>query len=198
MPRDAGGPATLRRVRLNRLLRRRLPDGVTVAPGARLERGVRFKLADGGRVVLEPGCRIGEGTRFDVTGGEVRVGASAVLGNRCVVVARERIDIGAGVRAGDFVMIDDSGRAYGDVERPVRLQALLSAPVRVGAGATLGARACVTAGVSVGEEAVLEAGSVAEQDIPPRTTFTGVGSAPAPGAGRPGAEPRRRPPPALS
>jgi acetyltransferase-like isoleucine patch superfamily enzyme len=166
--------------------RRRLPAGVQAAPGVQLGRGVRFAVAPGARVVLGPGCRIGDGSRFEVAAGEVRIGAGASLGERCVVTARVRIDIGAGVRAGDDVLLTDSSRSVDDVERPVRLQGLVTAPVAIGDGATLGARACVLPGVTVGARAVLEAGSVAERDVPAGAEAVGVPARPP----RPAAPPR--------
>jgi acetyltransferase-like isoleucine patch superfamily enzyme len=149
----------------------------------RLGRAVRFTVAPGARVVLGPGCRIGDRSRFEVASGEVHVGADARLGERCVVTARERIDIGAHVRVGDDVLLTDTTRSIADVERPLRSQELVSAPVAVGEGATLGARSCVLPGVRVGAYAVLEAGSVAEDDVPPGAQVVGV-PARAPRAGR--------------
>jgi len=162
-------------VRLSpRRQRTRLPAGVEREPGVQLGRAVRFTVAPGARVVLERGCRIGDGSRFEVAAGEVRVGAGVRLGERCVVSACERIEIGAGVHAGDDVLLTDTTRAIADVERPLRLQGLLSAPVVIGEGAKLGARSCVLPGVTVGARAVLEAGSVAENDVPARVIAAGV------------------------
>lgn len=158
---------------------RRLPPGVEAAAGVRLGRAVRFAVSPGARVVLGPGCRIGDRSRFEVASGEVHVGAGARLGERCVVTARERIDIGAGVRAGDDVLLTDTTRSIADVERPLRMQDLVTAPVSVGEGATLGARSCVLPGVSVGAGAVLETGSVAEDDVPAQAQVVGVPARPA-------------------
>lgn len=177
-------------MRLPALIPRRRPAGVEAAPDARVGRRVRFRVAPGARVVLGPGCRIGAGSRFEVAAGEVRVGAGARLGERCVVAARERIEIGPGVRTGDEALITDTSRAFADVEMPVRLQALVSAPVRIGAGATLGARAAVLPGVSIGAGAVVEAGSVAEFDVPAQGEAIGVPAR----VPRPPAPRRRRPP----
>jgi len=171
-------------------IRRRLPTGVEAAPDVRLGRDVRFAVAPGARIVLGSGCRIGDGSRFEVAAGEVRVGANARLGERCVVSARERIDIGAGVRAGDEVLLTDTTRSTADVERPVRLQGVVTAPVAIGEGATLGARSCVLPGVIVGARAVLEAGSVAERDVPARALVVGV---PARGSGTTAGPARRAP-----
>jgi len=183
--------STLRGVRIPALpSRRRLPSGVEAAAGVRLGRAVRFAVAPGARVVLGPGCRIGDGSRFEVASGEVHVGADARLGERCVVTARERIDIGAHVRAGDDVLLTDTTRSIDDVEQPLRLQGLVTAPVAVGEGATLGARSCVLPGVRVGARAVLEAGSVAEADVPARAQVVGVPAR----APRPAAAQRRRGP----
>lgn len=168
-------------MRLAALLpRRRLPPGVEMHPEAHVARDVRFDVAPGARLTLERGCRIGGGTRFDVASGEVTVGADALLGRRCVVRARDRITIGSGVRMGDFVMLTDAVPPDDDVdvERPMRVATERSAPVEIGEGAILGARACVQGGVSVGPGAVLEAGSVAVREVPPGATHVGVPAGP--------------------
>lgn len=164
---------------LRRLVRRRPPAGVDAHPSARVARDVRFDVGPGARVVLERGCRIDEGTRFDVPTGEVRIGEDAVLGRCCLVRARERITVGPGVRAGDFVMLTDIATPGGDdVERPVRLEPTRTAPVEVGAGTILGARACVEAGARLSPGAVIEAGSVATGAVPAGVVHAGVPARP--------------------
>ncbi len=171
---------------------RRLPAGVTAHPEARIAHDVRFDLGHGARVVLERGCQVDEGTRFDVASGEVLVGEDAALGRRCVVRARERITIGPGVRTGDFVMLTDVlVPTDHDVERPIRLARPATAPVEIGTGAVLGARACVEAGATVGPGAVLEAGSVAAADVPAGAVHAGVPAGP-PQRARPRPQPPRR------
>jgi len=137
---------------------------------ARLGRGVVFDLARGTRVVLEDRCSIGEGCRFHVAGGQVRIGEGAVLGDRCVLAAHESIEVGPGAILGDDVVLIDFDHDVRDVERPVRLQGLVTGPVRIGARAVLGNAAAVLHGATVGEGARVLARSVVTREAPARAS----------------------------
>ena len=137
-------PSRLARLRLAAHGRVEVRGRVTVA------RGVRVRVARGARVVLEDGCALGEGSRIEAQGGTVRIGRGARLGPRCVLVALEAIDVGAGAVIGAWAMLSDAEPTYDDPERPTRLQPVRTAPVRVGDGALIGAHAALLAGTTVG------------------------------------------------
>ncbi|MEA2268196.1 MAG: hypothetical protein QOC64_806 [Solirubrobacteraceae bacterium] len=143
----------------------------------RIGRGVRFHLAPGAVVSLEDGCEIGRGTRFHIEG-EVRIGPGAHLGERCVIAAHERIEVGAGARLDDEVVLIDFDHDLADVERPVRLQGLLSSPVIIGERALLAAGATVLRGVVVGPGARVQARGVVTRDVPPGAVVAGVPARP--------------------
>jgi acetyltransferase-like isoleucine patch superfamily enzyme len=112
---------------------------------------VQVRVARGARVVLEDGARLGEGCRIEANGGTVRVGAGVELGARSVLVAEAGIDLGTGCVVGDWAMIADAEPTFDDPERPVRVQPLRAAPVRIGDGARIGVHAVVQATVAAGE-----------------------------------------------
>jgi acetyltransferase-like isoleucine patch superfamily enzyme len=166
--------------------------GRVIAEGrARLGRGVRFDVARGARVVLGDGCRVGAGTRFHVAAGEVRVGAGASLGERCVVSAHERVTIGERAVLGDEVVLVDFDHAIGDVERPVRLQGLVTGPITIGADAVLDDAVTVLRGREVGRGAHVVARGVVTRDVAPGALVEGVPARPP--VSRPAA-PAPRPP----
>jgi acetyltransferase-like isoleucine patch superfamily enzyme len=139
--------------------------GVELHPSARVARSTRFDVAPGGRVVVGPGVTVGAGCRFEVAG-VVLLGAGTVLGERCVVLARERVVVGARCRLGDEVVLLDTDARYEDVERPVRLQGVRSAPVVVEDDVVLGAGAALLRGVRVAAGAVVGARAVVTRDVP--------------------------------
>jgi acetyltransferase-like isoleucine patch superfamily enzyme len=150
------------------LARLRNHGRLAVSGRPRLGRGVRFDLAPGALLSLGADCRIGDGCRFHVgAGAAVVIGADARLGERCVVAAHERVEIGAGARLGDEVVLIDFDHDVGDVERPVREQPLLTAPVVIGPRAVVGTAAGVLRGVTVGEGARVGVRSVVTHDVPP-------------------------------
>jgi acetyltransferase-like isoleucine patch superfamily enzyme len=143
----------------------------------RLGPGVRFHLAPGAVVTLEDRCRIGAGTRFHVHG-QARIGAGAQIGERCVVAAHERVEVGAGATLDDEVVLIDFDHGIADVERPVRLQELVTAPIVIGERAVLCAGATVLRGVEVGAAARVQPRGVVTRDVAPGATVAGVPARP--------------------
>ena len=141
----------------------------------RLGRGVRLDLAPGAQLALGDGARIGDGCRFHLgDGATVSVGERAQLGERCVIAAHERVEIGAGARLGDEVVLIDFDHDVGDVERPVREQGLVTAPVVIGERASIGAAAGVLRGVTVGAGARVGVRAVVTHDVPAGARAEGV------------------------
>jgi acetyltransferase-like isoleucine patch superfamily enzyme len=136
---------------------------------------VRFELAPGALVTLADGCRVGDGCRFRVgAGAAVSVGADARLGERCVIAAHERVELGAGARLGDEVVLIDFDHDLRDVERPVREQGLVTAPIVIGERAVIGAAAGVLRGVTVGAGARIGVRAVVTHDVPAGARAEGV------------------------
>jgi acetyltransferase-like isoleucine patch superfamily enzyme len=143
----------------------------------RLGRGVRFDLAPGAVVTLEDRCDIGAGTRFHVHG-HARIGAGARLGERCVVAAHERVEVGAGATLDDEVVLIDFDHGIADAERPIRLQNLVTAPVVIGEHAVLATGATVLRGVVVGAGARVQPRGLVTRDVAPGETVGGVPARP--------------------
>lgn len=157
------------------LARLRARGRLTVTGRPRLGRGVRLDLAPGAMVSLGDGCRVGDRCRLHLgPGAAVVVGPGAQLGERCVIAAHERVEIGAGARLEDEVVLIDFDHDVGDVERPVREQPLLTAPVVIGARAVIGAAAGVLRGVTVGDGARVGVRAVVTHDVPPGAVAEGT------------------------
>jgi acetyltransferase-like isoleucine patch superfamily enzyme len=156
--------------------------------------GVRFDVSPGARVVVGAGASLAAGCRFHVRGGEVRIGAGAILGDRCVIVAHERVEVGPRCVLGDEVVLVDADHVFGDPERPVRLQGVTSSPVVLGTGVRVGPGAAVLRGVTVGDGAVVGANAVVTADVAAGAVVSGVPARVPPRAGarpaRGGAAPR--------
>jgi acetyltransferase-like isoleucine patch superfamily enzyme len=159
------------------LARLRSHGRVRATGRVRIGRGVRFHLAPGAVVTLEDRCEIGAGTRFHVHG-QARIGAGAQLGERCVVAAHERVDVGAGATLDDEVVLIDFDHGITDVERPIREQELVTAPVVIGERAILSAGATVLRGVVVGAGARVKPRGVVTKDVPAGATVGGVPARP--------------------
>jgi acetyltransferase-like isoleucine patch superfamily enzyme len=104
-----------------------------------VERGVRVTAAPGARVVLEDGCRLGERCRIEASGGTIRIGPGAQIGERAMLVATAGIEVGSGCDVGSWAIIADADPAF--AEWP--------AVTRVGDGARIGIHAAVLAGAAI-------------------------------------------------
>ena len=157
------------------LARLRARGRLAVDGRPRLGRRVRFDVAPGALVRLGDGCRIGDGCRFHVGhGATVTIGAGAALGERCVLAAHERIEIRDRAQLADEVVIVDFDHDHADVERPVRQQGLLTAPVVIGAGSVIDTAAGVLRGVTVGDGARIGVRAVVTSDVPAGARAEGV------------------------
>ena len=176
----------LRRVRRHAVLARTRVQ-VSIDPSADVARDLRVDLRRGPPSVLRIGPRalVQSGVVLRLWGGElsvehgaqVRYGACLTVKGRLVVGRRSTLSRGVNVHAdGDMVWefgaaaaegvtVLDTAHVLGTLlpvfDLPVR-----QAPVRVGAGAFLGANSVVAAGVTVGRRAVVGANSVVTRDVP--------------------------------
>jgi maltose O-acetyltransferase len=127
------------------------------------------------------GVRIGPGT---VVGGAIRItgvgrcqdrlsiGDRGWINTGCFFDATDRIDIGDDVALAQQVLILTQTHELADPLR--RAGALTAAPVTIGRGCWIGARAVILPGVTVGDGAVVAAGAVVTHDVPPHTLVGGV------------------------
>ncbi|WP_445152044.1 acyltransferase [Baekduia sp. Peel2402] len=148
--------------------RRARKRGVVAGRDVAVGRGVRFDVAEGGRVELGDGVVLGDGCRFHVgPGATVVVGAGSWLGERCVITAQQSVSIGARCVFGDEVVLVDTSPVAGDVERPVRAQGLRAVPVVVGDGVRIGPSAALMAGTSIPDGATVDARATVDPAFTP-------------------------------
>ena len=118
----------------------RLGRGVVVGPG------VIVTAARGARVVIEDGAALGAGARLEARGGELRVGAGAVLGARASVAGAA--NVGAECVIGDWARVEGDAVLAPRARLAAHAVALIGA--RIGAGAVIGSYAVVDGPVSPG------------------------------------------------
>ena len=131
-------PTLRHRIRLARLRAR----GVEIHGTPLIGADVRVT----GPVVLSDKSSIGDGSTIT---GPVTINEGAVVGERCRLVAHERITIGRNALLGDGVVLTDFDADPGDHERPTRAQPLRTRPIEVGDGARIGHGACLLPGARV-------------------------------------------------
>jgi acetyltransferase-like isoleucine patch superfamily enzyme len=88
------------------------------------------------------------------------------------------VTIGAGAQLGHGAVVVDFDHVFEDVERPIRVQPLTSAPVTIGDGARIGLGASILRGVRVGAGAIVDPRAVVTRDVPDGGHVGGVPAKP--------------------
>jgi len=103
-----------------------------------------------------------------VTGwGRVRIGDRVFINSGVVVVSVLEVTIGNDVAIANEAYIMDTD-SHGVEGRPVK-----NAPVRIGDGSWIGARAMILPGVTIGRRCLVAAGAIVSKDVPDDTLVAG-------------------------
>jgi len=145
---------------------------------ARLGRGVRVRgrpLVEGlGTIVVEDGVAIWshlQRTQLSAgPGATLRLGAGTFVNTGASISARAAVDIGRRCQIANHVVIMDSD-FHGLIERD---RPEPPAPIAIEDDVWIAVRATVLKGVRIGRGAVVAAGAVVVQDVPPYTLVAGV------------------------
>lgn len=111
-------------------------------------------------------------------GASLEVADDVRFGSKCRIVCHERITIGAGAVLEDEVVVLDFDHRHDDVETPIRLQGVVTAPVVIGERALLRKGCVVLKGVTVGAGAEVGHHAVVTKDVPPGARVEGVPARP--------------------
>jgi acetyltransferase-like isoleucine patch superfamily enzyme len=118
-------------------------------------------------------CSLFSGVRLECwDGARIEIGDGTYLNRNCEIVAAQLVAIGRDCKiARDVIIMDTDQHAL-----PGR--SLAVAPVTIGDGVWIGARALILKGVTVGDEAVIGAGAVVTRDVPARAIVVGPSAQP--------------------
>lgn len=119
---------------------------------------------DVGQALVESGCFF--------FGDRVQLGDWAWINHRCYFDSRDEIVVGARCSLAMEVMLCTSTHAIGAADH--RGGSYESAPIAVGDGTWIGARAMVLPGVTIGAGCVVGAGAVVTGDLEPHGVYAGV------------------------
>ena len=123
--------------------------------GTDLEVGDNFKVWSGHRQTLVTGW------------GRIRIGDRVFVNSGAVVFSVLEVTIGDDVALANEAYVMDSD-SHGIEGRPVK-----EAPVRIGDGSWIGARAMILPGVTIGRRCLIAAGAVVSKDVPDDTLVAG-------------------------
>ena len=163
--REAGGAGPV--LQLAQLITRVLPDHA----GSR----VRVSVLRAAGVSIGRETLIGGG--FTIVGGErperrFSIGERGWINSGCYFDVGASIEIGDDVAIGQYALVLTTTHELGESTR--RAGDHVFEPVRIESGVWIGARATILPGVTVGAGAIVAAGAVVCDDVPPDTIVGGV------------------------
>jgi acetyltransferase-like isoleucine patch superfamily enzyme len=147
------------------LIRVSYPD-VQLGRGVRIDPSARIAAFDGGRVEIGANTAIGARVSITAQRGIIRIGRDCYIGAGSDIYAMAAVEIGDDAMIAQHIAIRDHDHATADGTRPYRLQGFVTAPVRIGRNAWLGAKVTVLKGGDVGDDVVVGANAVVTGAIP--------------------------------
>ena len=101
------------------------------------------------------------------------IGNGVIISESCFISACNRIIIEENVGISPNVMIIDSSRKPGPIDRPSKEQDLEIGFVHIGADSWIAYNACIMPNVTIGRHCIIGALSVVNNDIPPYSVAVG-------------------------
>ncbi len=141
--------------KVDRRGKRAIVLGSPVVDGSDMQVGDDFKVWSGHRTTLISGW------------GKLRFGDRVFVNVGTTIIAVEEIVVGDDVAFANDVYVMDSD-SHGVEGRPHR-----QAPVRIGDGCWIGARAMILPGVTIGKRVLVAAGAVVTRDVPDDSLVAG-------------------------
>jgi acetyltransferase-like isoleucine patch superfamily enzyme len=120
------------------------------------------------------GVFVGRNTILSCKNGDIELADGANIGFNCEVFSASRVTVGAGVLMAAYSYVIGGDHDFSDPSKSVLEQTRTSAGVHIGAGVWMGAGAKILDGVTLGEHAVIGAGAVVREDVPPRAIAVGI------------------------
>ncbi len=155
-------------VRYARLLRFRIANPHVVIRGmVFLGKNVEIHCRRGfGRLEMGRFVHVGDGTSIRCHEGSLRIGDKVVFGRDDTVNCYLDIEIGEATLCSDWVYVCDFDHIADDINRPIKDQGIVKAPVRIGPDGWLGVKVSVLRGTRIGRGCALGAHAVVRGDIP--------------------------------
>ncbi len=118
---------------------------------------------------------IGKGAWLSLgPGSKLEIGDDTHINDGFVVACNFSVKIGKRVLIADRVFIADSNHGYEEIDKPVMRQKMSEAEaVRVEDDSWIGINVCILKGVTIGRHAVVGAGAVVTESVPPYSVVAG-------------------------
>lgn len=125
-------------------------------------------------IAIGRGVFVGRNTILSCKNGDITIADGVNIGFNCEVFSASAVTIGPGTLLAAYAYLIGGDHAANDPEVPIREQERVSAGIRVGRDAWIGAGVRVLDGVTIGDAAVIGANAVVREEVPDRAVAVGV------------------------
>lgn len=139
--------------------------GSVVRWNARMDIFPFNKFSLGSNATVEDFCTVNNGV------GDVHIGNDTRIGLGSVLIGP--VTIGNQVILAQNIVLSGLNHTYTDINTPIRLQKVTTAPIIVEDEVWIGANTVVTAGITIGKHSVVAGGAVVTKNIPPYSVAVG-------------------------
>ncbi|MEZ5317465.1 MAG: acyltransferase [Vicinamibacterales bacterium] len=164
---------------IERGVRLRFADRITLDHGAYLDQGVYLHACPGG-IRIGPDTLVMHGSVLhvynfrDLPRAGITIGARSLIGEYNVIRGQGGVQIGDRVYTSPFVQIVAVDHVFDDPSRPFVDQGITARGITIEDDVWIGSGAIVTDGVTIGRGAVVAAGAVVTRDVPAGTVVGGT------------------------
>ncbi len=127
----------------------------------------KISAHDNGKITLGARIHTKRNVVFEADGGALEIGSGCFFNNGCMVVAKERVQIGSYSSFGPNVLIYDHDHVID--EGSIHDSGFATAPVVIGNNVWIGAGCVILRGTVIGDDCVVGAGSVVKGVYEPGT-----------------------------
>ena len=132
------------------------------------------KGSDNQGIAIGDNVFVGRNTIIYCQNGDVEIGDNANIGSNCQVFSANKVRIGKNVLVAAYTYLVGGGHNYEDPDIPIIEQGRTAIGIDIGDNVWLGAGVKVLDGVTIGESAIIAAGAVVTEDIPPYAIAGGI------------------------
>ena len=160
-----------------------VPTGIIKATFNSIRKNVKINpkcaIAPSAEITIESGSIVSIGSKFRARSGShirVRKGAQLIIGSNtsvnhnCMIVCREKIEIGSDVQFSPNVMVYDHDHDF-RADGGVKAMKYKSSPIKIGNNVCIGANSVILRGSVIGDNCVIGAGCVVKGEVPTGTVF---------------------------
>lgn len=127
-----------------------------------------------GRVTLGKNCKIHPFAQLMAYGGHITLGDSVTVNPYSILYGHGGLTIGNNVLIASHVTMIPANHVFQDPSLPIRAQGETRKGIVIGDDVWVGSHVTILDGVTIGSGAVLAAGAVVTQDVPPFAIAVGV------------------------